>query len=78
MPERAFSRQDKGFYDSAIPGMRIERSRSLRVPMTDQELRQLHELSEAEGMTAADLVRQFVRRAHQARFGSKKTLGARR
>lgn len=44
--------------------MTITRERSLRVPLTDEELRMAHELAEAEGGTVADLLRRYIRKAH--------------
>jgi hypothetical protein len=58
--------------------MQAERSRSFRVPLTTEELTMLHDLSEAEGVAAAALVRQYIRREHAARFGGTKAKGAKR
>ena len=33
----------------------------------------VHELARAEGLTASDFLRLYVRRAHAERFGEKKT-----
>jgi hypothetical protein len=44
--------------------MPITRERSLRVPLTDDELRMAHELAEAEGGTVAELLRRYIRKAH--------------
>jgi hypothetical protein len=40
--------------------------------ISDEEQRQLQELADADGVTASDYVRLFIRRAHEARFAGKK------
>jgi hypothetical protein len=49
-----------------------ERDRSLRVRVSDDELRMVQELADADGVTASDHVRLYIRRAHAERFGDKK------
>ncbi|HMI89303.1 MAG TPA: hypothetical protein VK550_34735 [Polyangiaceae bacterium] len=39
------------------------------VRMAPSELAMLHEMAEADGLSAADVVRTLVRREHQKRFG---------
>ena len=49
-----------------------ERDKSLRVRVSDAELRMVQELGDAEGITASDYVRLFIRRAYAEKFGEKK------
>lgn len=44
----------------------IQRDLQLKVRVTAQELRMLHELAEHLGLTASDVIRQYVRREHAA------------
>jgi hypothetical protein len=57
--------------------MADDRDRSLRVQVSTAELKMLHEIAEADGITASDVIRMFVRRAHAERFGDKKPGGRR-
>jgi uncharacterized protein (DUF1778 family) len=52
--------------------MSPERDQSLRVRVSEDELRMVQELAEADGITASDFVRLFIRREYAARFGDKK------
>jgi uncharacterized protein (DUF1778 family) len=47
------------------------RTELLTVRMTLEEMAMLKELAEADGISASDFVRQFVRRAHGERNGPK-------
>jgi hypothetical protein len=47
------------------------RTELLTVRMTPDELAMLKELADADGISASDFVRQFVRRAHGERGGAK-------
>jgi hypothetical protein len=49
-----------------------ERTELLTVRVTPEELAMLKRLAEADGVSSSDLVRQFVRRSHEARFGQPK------
>jgi hypothetical protein len=52
--------------------MALTRTRRLSMLISDEEWEKLQALAEAEGITASDYVRMFVRRAHAERFGEKK------
>lgn len=52
--------------------MSPERDQSLRVRVSDDELRMVQELAELDGITASDFVRLFIRREHAARIGEQK------
>jgi hypothetical protein len=47
------------------------RTALLTVRVTPEEMTMVKELAEADGISASDFVRLFVRRAHSERFGSK-------
>ena len=49
-----------------------ERDKSFRVRVSKEELRMIQELADADGVTASDHVRLYIRRAHAERFGAKK------
>ena len=48
-----------------------ERDKSFRVRVSDDELRMVQELADADGITASDYVRLFIRRAHAEKFPPK-------
>lgn len=48
--------------------MLMDRDKSLRVRVAEDELRMVQELAEADGVTASDYVRLFIRRAHAEKF----------
>jgi hypothetical protein len=52
--------------------MLMDRDKSLRVRVAEDELRMVQELAEADGVTASDYVRLFIRRAHAERFPAPK------
>jgi hypothetical protein len=41
-----------------------ERPNQLKILLSDEELEQLRELGERQGLTVSDVVRQFIRREH--------------
>jgi predicted DNA binding CopG/RHH family protein len=45
-----------------------DRDKSFRVRVSEEELRMVQELAAAEGLTASDYVRLFIRRTHAERF----------
>ena len=49
----------------------VERNRSIRLPVTEDEIRMAHELAEAEGLTIMKLLRAALRRMYEERFGRK-------
>lgn len=49
--------------------MALLRTRLFTARMSPAEMRMLHEIAEAEGISAADFVRLAVRRAYTKRFG---------
>jgi uncharacterized protein (DUF1778 family) len=51
-----------------------ERDKSLRARVSEDELRMVQELADADGVTASDFVRLFIRHAHAERFGDKKPI----
>lgn len=53
----------------------IERTRSFRVLVSEEEQAMLRALAERDGVTASDYVRMFIRRDYAEKFGgpSKKT-----
>jgi hypothetical protein len=54
--------------------MRIkhDRPRSFRAPLTEEELRQMHAVSEHAGKDAATLFREFIASEYVRIFGAKK------
>jgi len=48
-----------------------ERTELLTVRTTPEEMAMLKRLAEADGISASDLIRQFIRRSHAERFGDK-------
>lgn len=52
--------------------MVVERNRRLSMLISDEEQRMLQDLADADGVTASDYVRLFVRKAHEAKFAGKK------
>ena len=59
-------------YHMSIAMALTERDKSLRVRVAADELRMVQELAEADGLTASDYVRLFIRRAHAERFPAPK------
>jgi hypothetical protein len=51
--------------------MVIERNRRLSMLVSDDEWRMLQALADANGVTASDYVRQFIRREHDSKFAAK-------
>jgi antitoxin component of RelBE/YafQ-DinJ toxin-antitoxin module len=49
-----------------------EREYMLRVRMSEEEREMLTNLAESDGVTASDVVRLFIRREHEQRYGKKK------
>ena len=49
----------------------VERERSFRVRISDEELAMVHALADAEGLSASDIVRQLIRRHYIEKFGDK-------
>ena len=49
----------------------IDRDKNLRVMMSEDELRMLHELADLAGLTASDIVRTLIRQEHAAKVGQK-------
>lgn len=47
------------------------RDSGFRIRLTAEELRMLHELAEKEGISAADVLRLYIRRAHAAAFSQR-------
>ena len=45
-----------------------ERDKSFRVRVSEDELRMVQELAAAEGISASDYVRLFIRRSHAEKF----------
>jgi hypothetical protein len=50
----------------------VERNRSIRLPVTDEEVRMAHELAEADGTTVTDFLRTLIRRLHVERVSGPK------
>jgi hypothetical protein len=50
----------------------IERTERLGIRIAPLEVAMLQALSEADGLTASDVVRTLIRRAHAERFGEKR------
>jgi Ribbon-helix-helix protein len=50
----------------------IERTERLGIRIAPQEVAMLQALSEADGLTASDVVRLLIRRAHAEKFGERK------
>jgi antitoxin component of RelBE/YafQ-DinJ toxin-antitoxin module len=48
-----------------------KRTELLTIRVAPEEMRMIKALAEADGITASDVVRMFVRRLHAERFGSK-------
>jgi hypothetical protein len=53
----------------------IERTELLTVRVTPEEMAMVKRLAEADGVSASDLVRQFIRRSYAERFYDKPPLG---
>ena len=51
----------------------VERTKMVNVRVTDDEDRMLKALAEHQGMTASDVLRQYIRRAFAEAFPPKKT-----
>jgi predicted DNA binding CopG/RHH family protein len=49
----------------------IDRDKSFRVRVSEDELRMVQELADAEGLNASDFVRLYIRRAHAEKFGAR-------
>lgn len=49
----------------------IERTELLTVRVTPEEMAMVKAVAEADGLSASDLVRQFIRRSHAERFAPK-------
>jgi hypothetical protein len=49
-----------------------ERTDLLTVRVTPEEMAMVKELAAADGVSASDLIRQFIRRSHAERFGAPK------
>lgn len=49
-----------------------DRKRLLNVRVSERELAMLHEVAEHMGLTASDVLRQYIRRAHAEAFGPAK------
>jgi hypothetical protein len=47
----------------------LERAKFFQLRVTDDELAMLKRLAEADGVTASDVLRLFIRREHTSRFG---------
>jgi antitoxin component of RelBE/YafQ-DinJ toxin-antitoxin module len=50
----------------------IERSKNLRLLVSEEELAMAHALAEADGLSVSDVVRSMLRRVYAERFGDKK------
>ncbi len=50
----------------------VERDRQFRIRIADHELAMLHALAEKEGVSAADFLRLYIRRAYAEVFGDRK------
>jgi hypothetical protein len=48
----------------------LERTELLTVRMSAEEIAMLKRLADADGLSASDIIRQFIRRTHAERFGS--------
>ncbi len=48
------------------------RDKSFRLPLFEDEQRKLHEVSELAGISAAQLLREFIEREHAAKVGKKR------
>lgn len=53
-------------------GFMLERPRRLSIRIADDEWTMLYALAEAEGITASDYIRLFIRREHASRFRAAK------
>lgn len=49
------------------------RDGSLRIRISEEERRMLQAVAEQDGLSASDVIRQFIRREHKVRFGEGKT-----
>jgi uncharacterized protein (DUF1778 family) len=49
------------------------RTRTLNMRVTDEEAEMLRSLAEHQGLSASDIVRQYIRRAFAEAFPAKKT-----
>ncbi len=52
--------------------MVVTRTNRLSMLISDEEQRMLKELADADGVTASDFIRLFIRRAHTEKFPPKK------
>jgi uncharacterized protein (DUF1778 family) len=50
-----------------------QRARNLNIRITDDEGEMLRQLAEREGVSASDVVRLFIRRAHAEAFPAEKS-----
>jgi hypothetical protein len=53
--------------------MVVPRDRRLNILISEEEQGMLQALADADGVTASDFVRTFIRKAHAERFPPKKT-----
>jgi hypothetical protein len=49
----------------------VDRAKYLTLRASDEEIAMLRALAEADGLSASDVVRQFIRRTYAERFGDK-------
>lgn len=49
-----------------------DRDRKLTIRVSNDELAMLEALAEADGLSASDIIRQYIRRSHAARFSDQK------
>jgi hypothetical protein len=54
----------------------IRRARQFTMMVTDEELEMLTRVADADGRSKADVVREFIRAKHAARFGDAPVAGA--
>lgn len=50
--------------------MMVERNRSIRLPVTEEEIRMAHELADAEGTSITKLLRGLIRTLYAERISS--------
>ena len=51
----------------------VDRNRATTIRMSDEEVAMLQALAEESGLSVSDYVRQYVRKAHAERLGSRVT-----
>lgn len=49
----------------------IDRTRVFQLRVTDEERAMVRALADAQGLTASDIVRQYIRNGYRERFGDK-------